>query len=674
MQKELFEFGEFRLECPAGYLYRGQDRIPLSPRAAQILLLLVDSAGQVVLKEELMKAVWPETFVEESNLTFHIHAIRKALSRGEENGNERFIETVPRRGYRFCPPVRRVTPQPPPSTPRSARLPSVVRFRPAWITALLFLLVSGALRLSLYPHSGETNVARLTSNIADDTQPDISPDGDSIVFVSNRDGGKGQIYLMDADGRHPRNLTNSLTFDDDTPSWSPDGRRIAFQSKRRGGPSEIYVMNADGSNARPLAAGARAAWSPDGKLLAYEAGVDGHREVFVIAAGGGEPRRLTFDHDYAGSPAWSPDGARILFTVALDHKLQLATMRPDGTDRVVLTSGASNNRLGVFSPDGRRIVFNSDRDGPDSLFLMDSDGALQRRITDGRFLDDEPSWSRDGRYIFFESERDGNREIYRMRAPSPTDAAIRLTRNVASDADPAWSPDGRWVAFDSNREGSPHIFVMDPDGGQVRSLTRGSWNDTMPDWSPDGKQIAFVSNRDGKDGIYSMQSDGAAVRRIAASGSWPRWSPDGRQLCFIRDHTIWTADVSSGAERPVASGESCTWSDDGSSLLFDRDDYQFREIQRVPSGGGASQAVTTGRKANGGPAWNAATRRIAFNSNRDGTGYSVYVMREDGSGLARATGRGVFDSRPSWSPDGRWLAFTSRRDGNEEIYKVAAPQ
>jgi Tol biopolymer transport system component/DNA-binding winged helix-turn-helix (wHTH) protein len=672
MEKHLFEFGEFRLESPGGDLYWQHDRVPLSPKASRILLVLVGSDGRVVLKDDLMKAVWPDTFVEEGNLTFHIHAIRKALSRGEENRNDRYIETVPRRGYRFLSPVRRVTSETP--EPPLPAAPPAMRAKAPWIGVLLFsVVILAAMRLTIRPNRAEPDVVRLTNNVADDTQPDISPDGGSIVFVSNRDGGKGQIYVMDADGSNPRNLSNNPAFGDDTPSWSPDGRRIAFQSKRRGGPSEIYVMNADGSHATPLVEGARAAWSPDGKFLAYEAGVDGHREVFVIPGAGGNARRLTFDHDYAGSPSWSPDGARILFTVAVDHKLQLATMRPDGTDRVILTSDASNNRLGVFSPDGRRIVFNSDRDGPDSIFLMDSDGALQRRITDGKFLDDEASWSRDGRFLFFESERDGNREIYRMRAPAAPDGATRLTRNVASDAEPAWSPDGQWIAFDSNREGSAHIFVMDTAGGHVRSLTHGSSNDTSPDWSPDGRQIAFVSNREGAPGIFVIQPDGSAVRRIVSNAWWPKWSPDASRICFSRDHSIWTADASGGGEHRVAAGESCTWSNDGNSLVFDRDDYGFREIFRVPRVGGDPRMLTRGGKVNGGPAWSAAAGRIAFNSNRDGAGFSLYVIREDGSGLIRVTGRGVFDLQPSWSPDGRWIAFTSRRDGNEEIYKVAAP-
>jgi DNA-binding winged helix-turn-helix (wHTH) protein len=149
MEKDLFEFGEFRLESPGGYLYCQRDRVLLSPKATQILLVLVENSGRVVLKDDLMKAVWPDTFVEESNLTFHIHAIRKALSRGEENGNERYIETVPRRGYRFLSPVRRLTPRPPASSARSA-----VRARAAWIGALLFALVTGtAMRLTLHPNN-----------------------------------------------------------------------------------------------------------------------------------------------------------------------------------------------------------------------------------------------------------------------------------------------------------------------------------------------------------------------------------------------------------------------------------------------------------------------------------------------------------------------------------------
>jgi DNA-binding winged helix-turn-helix (wHTH) protein len=94
-----YEFGRFRLNVAERVLLRDEDVVPLTPKVFDILLLLVENSGQVVSKDELMKRVWPNTFVEEGNLTQNISLLRKAL--GESPGGVQFIETVPRRGYRF---------------------------------------------------------------------------------------------------------------------------------------------------------------------------------------------------------------------------------------------------------------------------------------------------------------------------------------------------------------------------------------------------------------------------------------------------------------------------------------------------------------------------------------------------------------------------------------------
>src|SRR5262244_1141141 len=94
-----YEFGRFRLKVAERILLREGELVPLTPKVFDILLTLVENRGQVVSKEDLMKRVWPNTFVEEGNLTQNISLLRKAL--GESPGGVQFIETVPRRGYRF---------------------------------------------------------------------------------------------------------------------------------------------------------------------------------------------------------------------------------------------------------------------------------------------------------------------------------------------------------------------------------------------------------------------------------------------------------------------------------------------------------------------------------------------------------------------------------------------
>ncbi|HEY3885460.1 MAG TPA: winged helix-turn-helix domain-containing protein, partial [Vicinamibacterales bacterium] len=389
----MLAFGPFGLDRGEGLLSRDGARVALPPKVLQTLVVLVERPGQLLSKDELMKAIWPDTFVEEQNLTLNIHALRKVLNAG--GTSERYIETVPRRGYRFIASVRDVsgTTSAEGVSPGTAADGAAAAARPAqslragarvlWGAAAVaaILIAAGVAASRVLAHRTDLDAGpellRLTDNIAEDWQPDVSPDGRSIVFVSNRDGGKGEIYAMDADASHPRNLTNNPA-NDDTPAWAPDGRRIAFQSDRRG-PIEIFVMDADGGNPTPIARGARAAWSPDNRRIAYQVHIDGHSEISIVDVPGGASHRMTFDRTFAGDPSWSPDGTRLAFSSTKGNSLQIDVMRLDGSGRTTLTS-AGNNSLPAWSPDGERILFTSDRGGVAKLYVMNTDGTVQHAI------------------------------------------------------------------------------------------------------------------------------------------------------------------------------------------------------------------------------------------------------------------------------------------------------
>ena len=102
---DFYEFGRFRLKPDERVLLRGEEFVPLTPKAFDVLLTLLENDGRIVRKDDLMKKVWPDTFVEEGNLTQNVSLLRKAL--GESATGPQFIETVPRRGYRFVAPVSR---------------------------------------------------------------------------------------------------------------------------------------------------------------------------------------------------------------------------------------------------------------------------------------------------------------------------------------------------------------------------------------------------------------------------------------------------------------------------------------------------------------------------------------------------------------------------------------
>lgn len=127
-----------------------------------------------------------------------------------------------------------------------------------------------------------------------DWAPAWSPDGQTIAFVSNRDGNM-EIYAVSLDGSNLRRLT-AHEADDWAPAWSPDGRRIAFWSEREGGVAEVYVMDADGSNVRRITSGAHGdwnlAWSPDGRRIAYTRLGGGRRRLCVVDVETGETQEI----------------------------------------------------------------------------------------------------------------------------------------------------------------------------------------------------------------------------------------------------------------------------------------------------------------------------------------------------------------------------------------------
>ena len=185
--------------------------------------------------------------------------------------------------------------------------------------------------------------------------PVMSPDGTKIAFRSNRDD-NFEIYVMNADGKNPKNLT--LHLDRDTsPTWSPDGRKIAFESLQVAGEipilSDIFVMDADGANRTNITQNPRAfnrtpSWSPDGSKIAYAAmrnveRVDfwnGSLDIFVMNTDGTNPVRLTEDARINFFPNWSPNGKRIVFVRAMRDvptAYDIYVMNADGTGLVNLT-------------------------------------------------------------------------------------------------------------------------------------------------------------------------------------------------------------------------------------------------------------------------------------------------------------------------------------------------
>jgi len=260
-----------------------------------------------------------------------------------------------------------------------------------------------------------------------------------ITFTSNQ-AGADDIWVMDADGANPVNLTNRAA-EDFWSRWSPDGSQIAFDSNFGGEDYDIWVMDADGTNPLNLtdseATDFEPAWSPDGSKIAFWSDRDeGNHNIWLMDADGSNQTRLTEMPGAEENPTWSPDGSKILF----NSDNQLHTMDPDGANIQPLLEGVVC--CSAWSPDGTKIAYMSTTGSGEDIALwelsvMDADGANPVRLTDNQFFEGVPKWSSDGAMIVFFSDREGAPDIYAMNADGTN--TVRLTANPAVvDQLPDW--------------------------------------------------------------------------------------------------------------------------------------------------------------------------------------------------------------------------------------------
>ena len=233
------------------------------------------------------------------------------------------------------------------------------------------------------------NQENLTNHPAYDAQPDWSPDGRKIAFVSGRDGSPSQIHVMDADGKNVIKLTIGWGGKSD-PDWSPDGRKIAFTVDNLF-PKEdhIAVMDADGKNRKKLEDQAMyPSWSPDGGEIAFVSWRDGANEIYVTGVGGLRRKRVTQDLVDKWSPSFSPDGRRIAYAAAHEEFIHIHVIGADSRNRVRLTHNEEGHWAPAWSPDGRIIAYDVwDGFGADlhgSIHLMTADGKYLRQLSDDR--------------------------------------------------------------------------------------------------------------------------------------------------------------------------------------------------------------------------------------------------------------------------------------------------
>jgi TolB protein len=252
-------------------------------------------------------------------------------------------------------------------------------------------------------------------------------------------------------------------------SWSPDGKKFLFTRTHKG-KMGLWTMNADGGELKPLFAKEAnptldGHWSHDSKKIVFIydrlQGTDGKFQIDIVNADGTEQKNvIPHKGPFEEAPRLSPDGKSLAWASTRDKNQEIFLAAADGKNPKRLTTGFPSNSPS-WSPDGKHIAFTSGRTGNLDIFVMKADGSDVRQLTKNPTMDYWPAWSPDGKRIAFTSNRDGNYEIYLMDADGGKQR--NLTRHAGWDNFAAWSPDSKRIAFVSNRGGGYDIYVMDVD-------------------------------------------------------------------------------------------------------------------------------------------------------------------------------------------------------------------
>ena len=711
----VLEFGPFRLEAGERLLLRQNERIPLTPKAFETLLVLVEHSGRVVQKDDLLKQVWPDTIVEEANLARNIWTLRKVLADG--NGESTYIETIPKVGYRFIAPV---TEQPvetesvvirrqvsAPSVTEDPKVPDApdapLPTTPTRRRGLAFVFV-----LSLFALAGVISVGLIRLGRA---APPAAVAGSGRAFLT--------------DGSH-----------EDMAAYWIDTGQIYFSRSLSTTRTESWTMNADGTNAHranaQITSLLHGRWSPDGKRVVFTKDDDQGKTIYLADADGTHEKPLPF---VAGNLDWSPDGSRFVYEARTAPQVSEIFMYTLATENSVNLTGSIPSADPSFSSDGTHIAFTSWRDGNAEIYVMDADGSHIRRLTNHPAFDSFPVFSPDDTQIAFQSNRQGGHvEIY-LQNLNDHSPPRRLTHSTSTTGlmPKCWSPDGTRMLVYTSQHGKNQIELIDVEPFPAQEVLRDEAGDLSfprlaadgrnllyeawgadgslelrvtdlvtkktthlfksepgypagvhltPAWSPDNSLVAFSASIGGNWDIFTIKNDGTGLRNLTRHplpDVSPVFSPDGREIVFSRDDfghgQLYRMDVNGGHLRRVTEKDGFemhpAFSPDSVHLIFagDREGLGL-DILQLDLTEPRQEKVLAARKSHDTlPAFSPDGSRIAFIAMSDGNP-EIYVMNADGGGIFRATHSKAEEAAPQFVGDGTHIIFSSNRGGKFALYQI----
>jgi len=573
-REEIFRFGLFEADLRSRELRKNGRKVPLQEQPFQVFAILLRESGKVVTREELRQEVWPgDTFVDfDHGLNTAVTKIRTAL--GDSTGSPRYVETLPRLGYRFIGPVDKPFSQ-------SASLPAPKgrskdrNTRVKWLLALgtLALLMSGIAIWRFARNHADTSIpieiVPLVGLPGMEFDPSFSPDGNQVAFVIHNQESSG-IYTTVVGGEKSMRVT--VHPGDRSPRWSPDGRQLAFIRYSEQGVA-IYVVPVLGGTehrlySSPAGINSRTLdWSPDGKALAItEIAADRvHTWIALLSLTDSTIQRLTSpsDQEQDSSPAFSPDGSTIAFVRGITPGVVSDVY-------VVTASGGEPKRLThdntwimsppAWTPDGRDIVFSSTRGGLASLWSVSASGGTPRPVVGVGSNAYGPSISRRDNQLVYQ-QMDFKNNIWQLNLSDEKTRqgppSVVIADKGPSLARPHFSPEGNRIAFESDRLGYADIWACKSDGHNCGQLTALHGTAGAVTWSPDGRKIAFEFRPKQHSEVYLAEVGGGPPRLLetfaGADNGGPKWSRDGKWIYFYSNHggpfEIWKTQL--GGASPI---------------------------------------------------------------------------------------------------------------------------
>jgi Tol biopolymer transport system component/DNA-binding winged helix-turn-helix (wHTH) protein len=638
---------------------------------------LVERPGEIVTREELQQHIWgKDTFVDfEQSLNKAVNRLREALN--DEAGRPRYVETVPRRGYRFIAPVTELNAtEPHPAFPNS-----VSDARPAspppgkapistiavFATAALLVVVSiGAALLWRRPEkSTPAEAKRITS--AASCCATLSRDGKLVAYASGIAGGVSHIWVQQTAGGEAIQVTRGSDLDLD-PSFSPDGTHIAFVSARGGG--GIFIVPTFSGEPKLLApSGSCPLFSPDGKQILY---LDGPGAM-IVSVDTGKRTSLSLNREFLVHQLalWSPDGNEIVF-------YGVSKREPDKPDKLWIAPLAGGEPRWLSLPGteqdeaGRGLpAWGSGKDGGQWIIYSLSKGEVwkvlrvgvsaqgqlqgkaQQLFSGTGHLGYSFSVSQDGRLMYeIVSVTSSIYEIPTSSRGQKSGPTLQLPLPEGDFRSPSVSRDGRWMAYDSSVLGKSNLILLrDLESGTDRVLDEvgrrpGSGGGTSI--SPDGSKVIF--ERDCKTGKWVWGEPLPCGFMVPAAGGEPEqvcefctargFSSNGSIVLiqkYIRDDGPNTPDWIAALDLTSRTEKEFLKSPDRSlyHAFFSWDD-RWVAFKMLPLEGWTSQ--------------------IMIAPVRNG------VAGKETEWIAVTDGR-YSDDKPQFSPDGNTVYFTSTRDG-----------